>query len=302
MDSCPKCSTDLQIPDLVECPACGVILAKAVPREMAERRRTTQRIRRHGAGVGAEGPATAVSVRQALVVGTILAVLIYAVPFTRFVLSYLAILVHELGHAAVGILFGYPSFPSFDFIYGGGVTLYFGRSSALLFVVGLGWIALVVALRRWRSWMFLTGGCGLLWLLLALTDLHDIALNASGHGAELLFGVFAYTKVFSGNVRVGAERWLYAMCGSFVVISAWVFALRLMESEEARVEYGAAKGGGHWMDMSRLSRNLELDLTQVAVLYWLASAAVPAVAYLAWLNRAKIVRWMAGSAVGSRLG
>ena len=136
-----------------------------------------------------------------------------------------------------------------------------------------------------------------MWLLFAMTDLHDIALNVSGHGAELLFGVFAFTKVFSVNVRVGAERWLYAMCGSFVVISAWVFALRLMESEQARAEYGAAKGGGHWMDMSRLSRNLDLDLTQVAVLYWLASAAVPAIAYLIWLNRSKILRLMAGRAV-----
>ena len=297
MEPCPKCSADLPSTDLLECPTCGVILAKAIPREIAERRRTTQRIRRQGRATGAEGPATAVSARQAMVVGTVLAVLIYAVPFTRFVLSYLAILVHELGHAAIGILFGYPSFPSFDFIYGGGITLYFGRSTALLFVVGLGWVALVWGLRRWRGWMLLAGCLGGLWLLFAMTDLHDIALNVSGHGAELLFGVFAFTKVFSGNVRVGAERWLYAMCGSFVVISAWVFALRLMESEQARAEYGAAKGGGHWMDMSRLSRNLDLDLTQVAVLYWLASAAVPAIAYLIWLNRSKILRLMAGRAV-----
>lgn len=296
MESCPKCLADLPAPDLVECPTCGVILAKAVPREMAARRRTTQRIRRHAAAGGADGAAATVSARQALVVGTVLAVLIYAVPFTRFVLSYLAILVHELGHAAVGILFGYPSFPSFDFIYGGGITLYFGRSTALLVLVGAGWVALVWSLRRWRGWMALAGAGGALWLLLAATDLHDIALNASGHGAELLFGVFAFTKVFSGNVRVAAERWLYAMCGGFVVISAWVFALRLMESEQARAEYGAAKGGGHWMDMSRLSRNLDLDLTQVAVLYWLLSAAVPALAYLTWINRAKIARWMAGPA------
>lgn len=296
MEACPKCSLALRSPDLVECPACGVILAKAVPREMAARRRVTRRIHRQGAAVGADGAIATVSARQALLVGTILAILIYVVPFTRFVLSYLAILVHELGHAAVGILFGYPSFPSFDFLYGGGVTLYFGRSSVLLLVVGLGWIGLTWSLRKWRGWMLLSGGLAALWLVFALTDLHDIALNASGHGAELLFGVFAFVKVFSGNVRIAAERWLFAMCGGFLVLSAWVFALRLMESEEARAQYGAAKGGGHWMDMSRLSRNLDLDLTQVAVLYWLCSAAVPAIAYLGWINRDRIARRMAGRA------
>lgn len=301
MDSCPKCQFELQraaVPatDLVECPACGVILAKAIPREMAARRRTTQRVRRHGAARGSEAAVAKVSARQALVVGAVLAGFIYAVPFTRFVLSYLAILVHEIGHAAVGTMFGYPSLPSFDFLYGGGITLYFGRSTALLILVGACWALLIYWLRHWRGWMVLTIAAAAVWLLLASTDLHDLALNASGHGAELVFGVFAFTKVFSGNVRVSAERWLYAMCGSFVVLSAWVFALRLMENEKARAEYGAAKGGGHWMDMSRLARNMDLDLTQVAVIYWLLSAAVPLVAYLGWLNRARIARWMAGRA------
>ena len=46
----------------------------------------------------------------------------------RWTLETFKTLVHEMGHAIFGWLFGYPSFPAFDVIWGGGVTIHTGRS------------------------------------------------------------------------------------------------------------------------------------------------------------------------------
>lgn len=56
-------------------------------------------------------------------VGVMLAIFIAAlvvsrVPFLKYLFSFFAILVHEMGYAFAGWLFGYPSIPSFDFFYG----------------------------------------------------------------------------------------------------------------------------------------------------------------------------------------
>ncbi len=292
MGECPKCSAELPDPEPTECVSCGVILAKAVSPEFAEQQRRYRSLKSHSRGHDAIDGGAMISVKNALLVGTGVAFAIYLFPFTRFVLSYLAILIHELGHTVVGTLFGYPSFPSFDFLYGGGVTLYFGRSTALLVLIALAWLAVLWWLRHWPKLLALAGVAAAIWLASAVTGFHDFFLNASGHGAELLFAGWCYFKVLSGNVRSGTERWLYAMCASFLVLSAWMFAIRLVESEVARRQYGQAKGGGHWMDMSRIAHSLDMELVPIALLYWLAATLLPAAICLVWINRAGIRRSM----------
>ena len=77
--------------------------------------------------------------RRALAVGLAITVVALAVPLTRFVATYMIILVHELGHAACGWLFGHPSVPAFDFAYGGGVTAIEERRTALVVVLYAAW-------------------------------------------------------------------------------------------------------------------------------------------------------------------
>ena len=55
----------------------------------------------------------------AFAIGLGLAVLTELWPLLRSLIGYFVVLVHELGHAASGWLFGYPSLPAFDFTYGG---------------------------------------------------------------------------------------------------------------------------------------------------------------------------------------
>src|SRR6185436_7236980 len=54
--------------------------------------------------------------------GLAAAIIVYVIPFTRFVFSAIVTLFHEFGHAVAGWLFGYASLPAFDFVYGGGMT------------------------------------------------------------------------------------------------------------------------------------------------------------------------------------
>ena len=67
--------------------------------------------------------------------GLVAALIALQFPLAEAALSGMKILVHEMGHAAFGWLFGYPSIPVFDFSYGGGVTLQHGRSALLAALV-----------------------------------------------------------------------------------------------------------------------------------------------------------------------
>jgi len=202
--------------------------------------------------------------------GGALAAVCLAVPWLRFALGYLTTLIHELGHAAFGWLFGYPSIPAFDFTYGGGVTTTQGRSAVLLGFVYVLFAALVAACWRDRRKLAASlAGLGL-FAACAHTTAHKEIILFMGHGAELaVAGVFLYRAMSGSTVAHAAERPLYAMCGFFIVMSDVAFAYRLWTSPAGRAAYGAAKGGGHWMDFSLLSRHLGVGLPTVAFFFLL---------------------------------
>lgn len=217
-----------------------------------------------------------------LVGGTILAVLCLAVPFLKYVLSYLTTLIHELGHAVVGWLFGYPSLPAFDFTYGGGVTRHEQRSILMLGIVYLALVGLLPAYRRNRA--TLLGLCIVIGLFAwcAHTEAHQVIVLFMGHGTELLIaGVFLYRAWSESAVVHAVERPLYAACGWFIVFSDVAFAWRLWTDPGARAAYAAAKGGGHWMDFSRIAReHLHWELSSVAFLFLLCCVVPVVVSYL----------------------
>ncbi len=235
--------------------------------------------------------------RRALTVGGVLACLVAALPMTRFVFGYLVILVHEFGHVTAGWAFGYPSVPAFDFAHGGGVTVHRDRSVVLIAALA---IVLAAAIRharhhpRVRTALIALGS---LWAVAAFTPLHGIIVLMTGHAAELIIaGIFLYRAASGEAVRVPIERPLYAFSGFFILIEGARLALGLMLSHERRVEYELAKGGGAWMDLSRLSAEyLPLDLAGTAACLLIACLAVPACC-LAALTRRVGVRSMMGPA------
>ncbi len=141
---------------------------------------------------------------------------------------------------------------------------------------GLGlWIV-----RKSRSSLAL--GLGLLCAYTAalLTPFHEVAMVAMGHGGELLFAtLFLYRALSGRGCRLLAERPLYAWIGFHIVLHDLRFSWGLIASSFQREVYANAKGGGHWMDFSRLADEfLHVRLEGVAVAFFVLCFLPPIVA------------------------
>lgn len=218
---------------------------------------------------------------KALGSGLALAVILFFMPFLSFVFTYLIVLVHELGHAIFGWFYGYPSLPAFDFMYGGGITAHQDRTMIIVVIVYLllGWF--IYLLRRNPLSLIIMVIIVISYSFIAFTSAHQVILLFMGHGTELLFAItFLYRALSGSSVLVPAERPLYAFLGFFILFMDIRFAHRLMTSAVYRAEYGAAKGGGDWMDFSRLSVYFGVELTSVAAFFLFLCLLVPVTAYL----------------------
>lgn len=276
---CPRCGFDS--PDDRECLRCGVVFAKlrgdlySPPSEEESD--------------DAEEPPASLTPEawRFLGLGAGLAALVLAVPFFRFALSYLGVLVHELGHSALSWLFGYPAIPALDFTYGGGVSLSFGRRPVLVVFFVLALVLAVGAAWKHPRLRLVAGAVVGFWVLASLTAVHEVVILAMGHGAELLFAGLCLHRAITGDATEHrVERPLYAMVGWFLVLEGAWFAWGLMTDPGKRRLYEDAKGGGHWMDFSRLAEDyFGVDLTVVATLFLFACLATPAV--VLWLHRSR---------------
>jgi hypothetical protein len=285
--NCPKCGFE-QSDGGTECPRCGIVFARLeaaraelpIPafasRGIAEAERDVRPIEREG--------------WRALGVGAAAAIVVSAIPFTSFVFSYFLVLVHELGHCAAGWLFGYPSIPAFDFSYGGGVTMHQDRQVGIVFLVYAaialgGWL-----LRGRRAALAVLVTATALYSLLAWTRAHDALILFMGHGSELLFaGIFLYRAISGEGLEIRAERPAYAFVALFTLLFDVRFALRLIGNPLERAIYEEAKGGGHWMDFSRLADEyLHTGLGAVALLFLVACALPPLLAVLAHRYRPRL--------------
>jgi hypothetical protein len=207
---------------------------------------------------------------------------VMSMPFAAFALGYIKVLTHEMGHALAGWLYGYPSIPAFDFVYGGGVTSHGARWV---------WVALAVqAGLLWLAWLFFRNrvsfvvlvGLNVFYALTAWTGAHDPVILAMGHGTELVIAGLFLHRAFSGRAcHHAAERVTYAFVGWFVTFENLGFARGLVTSAYQREIYENAKGGGHWMDFSRLAeQHLHVPLEAVAVGFFVMCLAPPVLAFL----------------------
>ena len=254
---CPTCQADVPA-DAVACAGCGLALS-AWPAE----------------AFAMSPPAAAVETAFTLqswnifVGGLIAALLLLSAERLGFVLQILGTLVHELGHAACNWAFGYPAVPALDFMYGGGITINMDRSGGLLLAIYLGLFGLGFWLRHNRLAVGLLAALAMLHAILAMTRAHLALILFMGHGTELLFAaIFLYRGMSGAACRYWIERPLYTTIGWYFVVFNVRFAFRLLASPVHRAQYAGAKGGGHWMDFSRLSIDfLLVDLAAVAAIY-----------------------------------
>ncbi|MBD3307939.1 hypothetical protein GF339_16020 [candidate division KSB3 bacterium] len=300
MQTCPKCGFTQPV-GWAECCRCGVLFKRVASpaKSNASSQRSPRKARHH---TDASIPDVSLEPQpieregwMALGGGAIITLVVLFLPFFTYILGYIKVLVHEFGHTVVGWLFGYPSIPAFDFRYGGGITAHQPRNLLLLILVyvGLGYVFYLFRRNRLALivWAGIVGG----YTLFAFTSGHEILNLWMGHGFELLFaGIFFYRAISGSAVLIAVERPLYAFLGFFITVLDLRFAYRLMTSHAYRVDYEAAKGGGHWMDFSRIAEEyLHVDLTAVATFFFICCLLPPVLAVLAYRYKAY---WASGLA------
>ncbi|MEW6530125.1 MAG: zinc ribbon domain-containing protein [Thermodesulfobacteriota bacterium] len=227
-------------------------------------------------------------------IGAVLALASVVSAFIRNTFSTAMILVHEMGHSIFGWIYGYPSLPAFDFVYGGGMTLHIDRSYLLLGVI---YALLVWAIWFWRkntAAIVVLIILGVIHALTAFSRTHEVIILFMGHGTELaIAAIFIYRALSGAAVVHTAERPLYAAVGLFIVFYDLSFAYALMTSADARALYGEAKGGGHWMDFSRIAQEyLHTKLSTVARFFLLCCLLPIPVGYFLFRYQEYLRNWI----------
>jgi len=219
--------------------------------------------------------------------GGVIMVIVLMIPVVDYIFNYLIILVHEFGHCFFGWLFGYPSLPVFDAKYGGGLTVHQGREMCLVIIIYALCGCLLFFYRRNLLTVISLAVILAAYSLAAFTRIHEVIILFMGHGFELVFaGIFLYRALSGSAIIQAAERPLYGCLGLFIEFRDIRFGFNLVTSRHHREAYEAAKGGGHWMDFSRIAENyLHVDLTVVAGFFLLCCFIPPVLAFIAYRYR-----------------
>jgi hypothetical protein len=283
---CPKCGAE-NVGGASECVSCGVIFAKA---SRARVRPFAIEIERVADGrIGA-------AEWKVLGFGLAAAIVVYAIPFTRFVFSALVTLFHEIGHAVMGWLLGHASLPAFDFVYGGGYTHYgiFRRSIVIAIALGFayaGWL-----FRHNKKALSIVAAMFLVWLFVVTREWRrETAMAAGGHLAEFILAGILFYKALAGvgwrNPDV--ERPLGAFVAFFVQIHSTLFAWRLTRDGAFLDWYREGKGGMMMNDLEIIALNLQIWLNKTPGIEGVARgllvfSVLPTVVALVWyLERAR---------------
>jgi hypothetical protein len=189
-----------------------------------------------------------------------------------------------MGHAIFGWLFGYPSFPAFDVMWGGGVTLHTQRSTLLCIVIYAGFAGLFWMYRKNRGTLIVMTILVLIYSVCAFTRIHSILILFMGHGTELVIaGLFIYRSLSGRAVIHAAERPLYGIIGFFIVFADIGMAYKLLTNLSYREDYLEAKGGEMEMDFLVIARDyLHSDMASVVIVFLVCCLACLVLSFLAF--------------------
>ncbi|HEX9985875.1 MAG TPA: M50 family metallopeptidase [Thermoanaerobaculia bacterium] len=298
--TCPKCGAP-RPEDAVECLHCGVIFAKwqqaiDFPVVVRPPKRSGIRHATLDDDVVTDGRLGPYELKI-LGFGLIAAIVVYALTPLRFIFSLLVTLFHELGHAVAGWIFGYPSLPAFDFVYGGGLTHYgtFHLSIALAMAGLFGWA--IWTFRERRRWVVILGTLFVVWLIIVSAEWRrELAMASAGHAFEfILAGIFFYQALAGVGWRMPEiERPLGAFVAFFVQIHSSGFAWRLTRDADFLSWYREGKGGALMNDLEVVALDLHIHTPLnpgiIGVARWLlVFSFVPTVVALLWYFQRR--RW-----------
>ncbi len=244
---CLKCGFENDTLAL-ECTACGVVLSKM------RSARTSRPV-----------PETKISPSQwkILAIGLTSAIVLFAVPPTRFICSALVTLFHEFGHAVMGWLMGYPSLPAFDLVYGGGLTSHGEFRLSIVIAIACAFAYCGWRIRTNRVAVVILGILFLIWVLFVSREWRrELAFASAGHLGELILAtIFLYKALFDEGWRwPQAERPAAAFVAAFVQINSIAFCLKLLGNPEFLAWYREGKGGAMMNDMEVIALDIHIWL------------------------------------------
>jgi hypothetical protein len=261
---CPKCRFE-QPSGNPECARCGVVFAKWHQDEAVHRAPQQQAAVPDPAADEDDVQDGRIGRKELTILGSGLAAaaVVYAVPFTRLVFSALVTLFHELGHTVVGWLFGYPSLPAFDLVYGGGFTHMgeFHRSIAM--AIGAGFAFAGWTFRRNARTLAVISVIAAVWLVFVSAEWRrELIVAAAGHAGEfILAGILFYQALAGVGWRIPElERPLGAFAAFFVQIHSMLFAVRLRNDPGFLAWYREGKGGALMNDLEVVALDLNIYL------------------------------------------
>ena len=189
-------------------------------------------------------------------VGLTLALSTFFIPFTRFIFTYLTILLHEFGHSLFAWIYGSPSIPSFDFTYGGGVALSFQQNIYIVYCVYALMVYGVWFLRHNTIPLISLVAFFIFYICTVHTEWRDIVRIYMGHGTEaLISGIFLYRGLSGSQTINNAERSLYFSCAFFLAFVNLDFSLNLINDNYFLREYMVGKGGFLMNDFHKLAEH-----------------------------------------------
>jgi hypothetical protein len=222
--------------------------------------------------------------------GVAIAILVAWIPFFDWIFRYLGTIIHELGHWAAAMLFGYPSVPAFRLDHGG-VTHVFTRWWLLLLGV-YAFVANVLWQNRGRRPVLaIVGSAFALFVLCAHSGLDRAVILAAGHFSQLLIaGVFLYRGWSGTSLLAAAERPLYAAVGVHMVGVQIAFSFQVLTSAEYRQQYQEKDDGLN--DFVRLSEQFGGSMDLWVGLILLAALVVPWASLLVSACRPRWQPWL----------
>jgi hypothetical protein len=252
--TCPRCEFENDA-NALECAHCGVVFSKITQGRRFEPRPYV--IEEERVADGRIGPTE----WKVLAFGLIAAILAYAFPLTRIMLSALVTLFHEFGHAVAGWLMGYPSIPAFDFVYGGGLTHHGEFHPSIAVAIGLGFGYFGYLARENKKTLAIIAAIFLAWLYFVTSDWRrEIAFASAGHLSEfILAGILFYKALAGVGWRAPEfERPLGAFVAFFVQIHSMLFAWRLIHDGVFLEWYRQGKGGALMNDLEVVALDLQI--------------------------------------------
>lgn len=196
-----------------------------------------------------------------LAIGLIAAIIAQLIPITRWGLSALKTLFHEIGHAVIAWLLGQPALPAFDFAYGGGIThiTEFQPVLAVFVLAGMLWLTWRLRANRRSLTLMLIIVAGWLFIVSSEWRRETVFASAGVLFELILAAVFFYMTISGRGWRMPEiERPLGAFVAFFVLMSTTVFAWRLGHDVDFMSWYLEGKGGALMNDLEIVALNLHI--------------------------------------------